>query len=510
MHIDGKGLRLGRDITSVLIFGFLTSVILCISAPLVRYFPSLGLYWFAGLFVFLTLCSLGQLNLFSRHSVNNSLYVGIVVLYAGLIIVAGAMHALALFLLPHDTIINAKTMDAFSAFKLAVSYSGLYLLFPVMLLSVKGILNQASIISLNRCVLVAGLLTTSIAVFQSNHPEFMPLWTGRVQGLAVDPNALAMIGYLLLPLAIVGVYLDTNRWFKGLFFFELILCVLSVYFSLSRTFAAGMCVFVSLLPAIVALSMVHWRISTRIAIGQLSLLPYIIAVFFPKVLEMFFFALGSVGERLITTLDKFRLGGVHAILNQNELRGEFYDKAISLISLAPWGGWGPAGFYREYSNMFFLISGRVTSGFNDSPMSHYLMIANDYGMPGLLINSLLIFLPLVMVGYVFFGIQDAKLRFLVATLFAANLIFLGLINLVPPSYFLGALWLWVFQLAILLSIAGRYALALEFPERSSARWVLLLICIFLVFSVLAGSYETSFGHFAARSDYPWWKANLAP
>ncbi|MDX8398696.1 MAG: hypothetical protein R8K20_00425, partial [Gallionellaceae bacterium] len=104
-------------------------------------------------------------------------------------------------------------------------------------------------------------------------------------------------------------------------------------------------------------------------------------------------------------------------------------------------------------------------------------------------------------------LKSVSLRFIVAALVSANLLFLGLINMIPSSYFLGALWLWTVQLALLLVIAERYGISFRVPDQRNTRRVLAVLSLMLVAVVAASSYQAAFGGkyaYAVRAEIPWW------
>lgn len=500
-----------RTVSAVL-FGAITVALLCVNAPQARLFPQYGGYWIIGMLsVFFLVVALGWLS--RRRSdlrTRFPAYSAFLVLYALILALVGGMHYAGLSMVPGNLEINQFNVQAINAMKQERAFTMYYLFFPAMLLALIEIQRVLSFRTMIRFLAFAGLLTALVAICQAYFDSSLlhaKSWGVRYEGLATDPNAMALTCFLLIPLLALGCWIEMRNSFRIAYLCLIVLLGLGAWTTGNRTGFVGILMLFLVSPWLLSISMHSWRLRSRVILGLAPVIVCLAGLIAASNVIPMVEKSGLTGERLAATWQKFESDGIHGVFFQNEQRGRYLITGMNLVLEAPWAGWGPAGFYREATNMFYSRHG-WRGDFRDSPVNHYLMIASDFGIPALALNLTLVFIPIILGIAVFRRISDSRSRLTVATLVSSNLIFLLLVFTTPPSYFMGAVWLWSIHLVLLLAMASQYGVSLRLPESTAARALLWVSALLLVLLVSLGSYETSFGEYgyAVRASHPWWRS----
>jgi len=506
---------LQRNSTTVY-FGFLTLALLCVNGPLARALPQVGGYWILALVGLMLVSAIRAWFCSFNEDSSFPIYRVLLGFYALMIIVSSGMHFVGLSMIPADTQVNSIGMQALQAMKQERAFALLYLMFPLMLLvhiTVQGRLNLLGVV---RCFAVAAALTLSVALYQAwVDAGFMheSLWAIRFEGLATDPNALALTCFLLLPLMIAGILIETRHVFRYTYAILTGMLLMAMMHTGSRTGLAGVLVLFVVSPWVVAVCMRKWKKRWRVALALSPVIMVLIAALFSSALLPLIDKSGHAGHRMALTWQKAGDVGLQGLLSGNEDRGKYFLLSMDLIQEAPFGGWGPAGYYRESSNMYYHSEGwkqRLWSYYpRDSALNHYLMIAGDFGIPVAVLNLLLVLLPLWLGFLSYRHFADDRTRLVSGLLLASNVVFMLMILTVPPSYFLGVCWIWTAQLAALLLMAGQNGASLSCSRHILVRRGLTVVGIVILLTVVVGGYETSFGDYgyAVRAEQPWWKSD---
>lgn len=518
MRVDGFPLKDMADCSpmvmrvSMLLYGLMTLLIMCVNGPLTRSFPHIGGFWLLGLFLSLLLLLAVVKARQSGSCTLTSAYEKLLFYYALLLSVVSVIHYAALDSTPGGTVINAAGMMAIQAMKQERAYALYYLLFPVMLLVQLAMQRMISLKIVIRWLILAAFLSLGVALYQLKI-DFSFLhtlsWGIRYEGLATDPNALALICFLLLPILIMGIVIEQRGLLRFAYLLLLSMLFMVGWHTGSRTALAGILLFLLLFPVVLAACMRHWRPSCRAALAMVPLLAVVIGLQLAPSLMPVVGTSGYTGRKLAQTWQKFEAGGMRGVFFKGEARGRYLIVGKNLIAKSPIGGWGPGGFYFEASNIHYRAAGNK-GDFIDSAVNHYIMIAGDFGIPILLLNLLMIVLPMLLAMAALRRMRGVKRRFLVAIPVAANMVFLLMVVTVPPSYFLGVCWLWAAVLARLLLTAERHGIIVPLPAGWLVRGGLVALAILLLVTIAAGSYSTSFGAYGYdnHAAHPWWTGRL--
>lgn len=439
---------------------------------------------------------------------------GIVTLSAVFLVVillVVCMHGTALAFEPESGRLNVAGVDVREWGGENWKFSALYLFFPVLLMLQYMLLRRVEFGTAARSLAVVAALSASVALYQglvdSTFLNRWQPWTGRVGGLATDPNAYALTAFLLVPMFVIASVFERDvRWrvFLGLVAF---LMLGGTLFAANRTAAGGLLLLVVLAPAIASFAMKEWNGRARLALGAAPIMLVLVAGAIVAMFGSDLARVGPLGERLAQTWMKITHGGLTALLFQSEARGALWSIGWALIVRAPLGGWGPGGFYREYPNELYRQTGEIHPAF-DSVLNHYLMMGGDFGLPTLALNVAILLIP-ILVGIAALGrLRDTRTRLLVATLTAANMIFMLMINTVPPAYFPDVVWVWTMQLGLLVVLRQRAGVALISSTSSVARvrrFTGAAVTV-LVLMVAIGAFRTTFGTqgYDARRQAAWW------
>ena len=422
-------------------------------------------------------------------------------------------HTLALARLAPSFRVNVQGHPARVWSRENVKFAIFYLLFPILCLLHQRCLRRTNLRQVvgilgSICLLNAMIIILQICV--PGCPLNLPFWQmQRFGGLATDPNASAMTAFLCLPVFAAALLITKRSSWK---YFHLgVICALIWIIAMggNRTVAGGVALLIVLAPLTLAIANRQWSIRRRIIFGLLPIATLIVVLVMAPILSERAAAgeIGVLGKRLALTWQKFATGGVERVFNEGEARGKLFEAAWSLVQRSPLSGWGPGGFYREYSNEVFFRSGRLERSF-DSALNHYLMIAGDFGLPVLAVNLVLLLLPVAAAVRALSLMRERSERIAVSWLLTANIIFLFMICTLPPSYFPETLWVWTAEL-VYLARAGKGRMDVQ------SRWVFALrqlripVAIALLLFVIVGSYQTSFGSlgYKVRGKVPWWCAS---
>lgn len=494
-----------------MLYGVLTLAFLCLNGPLVRQMPQLGGYWSLGLCVLLLVVavSLRHQRGMNRRSV--TAYELVLFIYLLLLVGLTLIHYAGLAEIPGTQIVNAAGTQAMRALKQERAYALMYLFFPLMLIVQMEMQRVVSLHTIIRLFALAVFLSLSVAVYQNLFDmSFMHnlLWRGRYEGLAIDPNALALTSYLLLPFLIIGLYVEKSSAVRFCYVLLLGMAGTALLGTGSRTGTVGGGLLLVLVPWVIAASARGMKLHWRVGLGMLPLVLLLSAYLLSPKIAPTLGNVGKAGLRLEQTWKKVQAGGLQELYFKGEKhsRGEYFILSRDLIRMAPWGGWGPAGFYRESSNMHLRLyewKGEDT----DSPVDHYLMIATDFGIPIAVVNVMLILLPLGVGWIAFRKGADLRSRFALGLLIASNTLFLFIIFLVPPSYFPGVCWAWTAHLGALLVMAERREVVVRQAKHAAAKLGVAAMAILLLLATAYGGYQTSFGKYGYTTlpkNY-WWK-----
>lgn len=486
--------------TQTMLFATLSLFFLCLWTPLNHFFPETRNYW---LLLILFLLTRGAIASLKTTTASLDLYAKIALLYLACIALIGFVHGMAIYMSPAGQAININGLTSVAALKQEILYSAYYLIFPLMLLAQTGMLRNVP----NQVILwitsSAGMLTAGFAIYQRYYdfPFMHPMqWGYRFNGLATDPNALALTCFLLLPFLVAGV-LHKNKALRLFSGTVVIMSALALWLTANRTALAGLIMAGLVLPVTVAIANRAWSMRARLILALSPVVLSLLAFIFAPQWITDHARKDYTASRIMDTWEKYTAGGTSGVFSTGEMRSEYFSLAVDLIAESPLAGWGPAGFYRESANMEYRQTGEVNDRLIDSALNHYLMLAGDFGIPVMLLNFCLITIPLLLGIVTFRAMQDDFSRSFAITLMTNNAIFLLIINTIPPSYFFGVLWLWSMQLSLLVSANSHFSILRPRNDRS-----LLVASIIIVLLLLSASSVTAFGGhaYANRGESPWW------
>ncbi len=500
-----------------MMFGFFTLLFLCANGIISRLFPAVGGYWLLfilGLFIIcfvLKVKSRGWGGWFPPAP----FYIQLALFYLFMILMISGFHYIALNLLHDKDPINVVGLTASEALRRERAFSVLYILFPVMLLSMMYLLWRIPLVKVLRLILFPVTLSSLVAVYQfSVDGSFIhdALWSFRFEGLATDPNAMALDIFLVFPLLLAGTVMERKSGIRFLYFMIALLLLFVLAHTGSRTGIIGMTLFLFFLPTCIALALGKLNLGLRVAIGLFPVAAIAILILLLPGVQTFLGDMGYSGYRMLNSLNRIETEGLSGWL-AGEQRIKYLHTGVNLVVEAPLGGWGPAGFYRESNNMFYRSGGwkeNWVGDFRDSAVNHYLMIAGDFGLPILLLNVMMIMIPIGLGIRYFRGSQDDGKKLITAFLLLANILFLLLIALVPPSYFLDVMWLWSIHLVLLVVLAKMNGRVEKVAVVKKGDRHIAWAAVIIVICGMIGGYRTSFGGnygYASRLSSPWWNTH---
>ncbi|MEW6715330.1 MAG: O-antigen ligase family protein, partial [Nitrospirota bacterium] len=368
----------------------------------------------------------------------NMLLVMLCLVYAGIIAVNSTFHGIALNTLPDEMNINLMQHKAVAWRDRNLIFTLHYLFFPLFFLIQYALLRRVERHVVIRFFASAMIFSLLILFYQKYYDIALlnqPYWQElhRIGGLSTDPNAFAMTAFLLLPLFALSIYTEKTRILKIFYMLLIVFLFAGVLFAGSRTALCGLSLLILSLPVIHALAKKEMPILHRLA---LFISPFVLLLLIILLLPYFsnkiqFSAIST--ERFISTIKGFKDEGISSALFKGEQRATNYLIAWDLLASSPLAGWGPGGFYKESPTLLYLRTG--TRFITDSALNHYLMIGGDFGLPILLINMVIIVSPLVIAFIVLRKLSDIKKRYIVGIFLVVNILFLIMINTIPPSYF---------------------------------------------------------------------------
>lgn len=436
------------------------------------------------------------------------LLVTICLAYAGIIAVNSIFHGIALNALPDEMNINLMQNKAVAWRDENLKFTVFYLFFPLLVLIQHTLLKRIEFQIVIRFFASAMTFSLITLFFQKYYDiTFLnqPYWQDlhRVGGLSSDPNAFAMTAFLLIPLFALGIYTEKTRILKIFYMLLVVSIIAGVLFSGSRTVLGGILLLILSLPIIHALAKKEMTARTRLVFFISPFVLLLLIILFSPYLSNKMQSSAISIERFISTIKGVKEGVLNNALFKGEQRETNYLVAWDLLSSAPLAGWGPGGFYRESPTFLYIRSGAIF--ITDSALNHYLMIGGDFGLPMLLINMIIIISPLVMAFIVLRRLTDTKKRYLVAILIVVNILFLLMINTIPPSYFPDLIWVWTAQLAFMIIMGERDGVHFSITSKSWKN-ILCFSAMITFFLVVFGSYQTTFGSkgYSARQNANWW------
>lgn len=492
---------------SIVFFG-LSIIFLITIGPAVYFMPDISLSW-DEVVLFSCLLAVLIVSFIGFKTLNKSLkyYIYLCFLFAAILIVVGGMHLGALVSIDHFTVINSVGVIVKKALEEIPVFMLLYIYFPILLVLQIFLYRKLQFLVVVRITAGVFLISLAVLYYQSFFdPQFLndwQTWTKQVNGLASDPNAFSLSAFLIIVLLVSGASL-AEKWLEKFFFILVVgLLLVGLFLAGGRTAVGGASLFIISWPMVLAIANTQWSGSKRVLV---SILPFVFLLFVFSCMPFFNEGLahfGIAGKRIAETYTQFDQHGIlNGIFSSGEARGELFRVGFSLIEKSPLAGWGPWGFYREYPNEIYLASREIKPAF-DMVLNHYLVVAVDFGIPVLVLDLILLFIPLVGAIYFLKNEDNYKLRLSTATLVVGNVLFLFMISLMPPAYFSDVIWIWTGQLAYLLVIADKKAFLQNF---NISRTFNVIFASLIVIPAVIGTYQTSFGSkgYLARSHYPWW------
>ncbi len=498
--------------SKAVIYFLLTAVFLLTFGPFNSAFIKFYLLWNNIIFT-ISILLLTFLFYYKEIFLNRetNLWIILCVVYTGFILVIYLFHLMAIHSIPDSLNVNVAGVKAVFWQRENTKFTIFYLFFPILLLLQYTLLKKLDTNIFIRFFATATTISLAILFYQSyvditffNNPYWVRLQ--RIGGLSTDPNAYAMTAFLLLPLFIFGVFFESKKTIKAFYLTLIISLLIGMIFSGNRTGLSGIFLLAVSLPMILAMAYKQWpgRLRLILFISPLifMILTYLVLPFIMN--QVHSMDTGVLTQRLITTWDKFEEGGLARVFFHKETHGRRFLIAWALLLKAPLAGWGSGGFYREFSNIFYIQTGKIRPAY-DSALNHYLMIGGDMGLPVLILNLILLTFPLIVAVFILRKLSDLKQRFIVATLFVANVIFLIMINTIPPSYFPDLIWVWTAQLAYLVILGEKNGISFKITSKIW-RNIFYSSTIMLFLSVVLGSYQTTFGQngYKARQQADWW------
>jgi hypothetical protein len=446
----------------------------------------------------------------SRIESNLTTYINVCYFYTVIILAAGLIHWIALLMLDEHYTINVVNKTALYG-KITIYLSMMmYLFFPVSFILQIFLYRKISLERTGSPLAFFVLINICVIYYQGFFDKgffnnWQP-WTGQVCGLFGDPNWFSL-SFFLLTLNLLAFFFLTQRLDQKL-------CIVSVFAASfggmllagGRTVVGGIVLLGICWPIILLLAQKNWSLKKKMLAGSSPVLFITIGIlsmpFVVPIIENF----GIAGRRIAETYAKILHSGVGGLFSGTELRGELFTSGLSLLKKSTSGGWGPGGFYIEYPNEKYVLTGNLKESF-DMLLNHYLMIAVDFGVPFLVLNLFLISIPLV--GAIYY-LQKENLyinRLVVAILLVGNCIFLIMISVMPPTYGPPVIWLWAGQLAYLVVLANGKGF---FTQNIFIRHkkLVFVLCLTVLFSTIVGGYQTSFGSkgYLTRHTLFWWNA----
>lgn len=432
----------------------------------------------------------------------------LVLAYLAVIIVITVMHWLALTSVCCVQPVNIMDQTATIWIEQNLNFAIRYMFFPVIYYLQFRMIDRLKLLFVIRVLVVitvfSGLALLLQKYFQIDAltPPFF-IVRDRLGGLATDPNAFAMTAFLVLPIVYSAIFVDRIKALKAFYLLAILLLMVSIFFSGSRTGVVGSILSLVLMSA-VTIALKKMLIKRNAIIIMIVTVISVLGAIKTGIIQVDHTKGEGVVSRLVKTFDKFEQNGIRGVFFNRELRGEYFVAGYSMGMQSPLAGWGAGGFYREIPNHQYLQK-NIKLPARDSVLNHYLMILVDFGAIALTLNLMALLFPLILGFFAYKYSQEVKYKILILSLLLSLSIFLLMINVVPPSYFPGVLWLWGAQMAILYRLFIKNAIHKYRRFNIKTGFYFSFIVIILIL-VIIGSYKTTFGQkgYLARQDYNWW------
>jgi O-antigen ligase len=438
-------------------------------------------------------------------------------LYALLLGVSWAVHHLALRAQDPVTMVNVQGLTVSYWRANNHQFVILYLFFPLLYLFHVRFLGRVEPLKLLRLVLGLVLVSVAVMLYQAHvDPALLNKWDlpplVKFDGLSSDPNAFALLLYLVISAALVGAALERRRCWRALYVLSVPLLVYAVYLTGCRSALLSLALLLLAVPLVIGIAD---RRRSRIRRALLVGAPVVVLVAGVVGLPLMLRDRVQPGQantlsRLASTLATIESRGLPGWFETSEPRMASFGAGLDLAREAPLAGWGPGGFYREFSNVIFRQRGIILDQQHplDSALNHYLMIAGDFGLICAALNLVFVCLPVVLACRIFSAADQDRTR-VAAGLAAGSLgIFLLFIAVMPPSYFPEVIWFWTGLMVLGEQLHRRLGPRRPPPGRWTRRALPLVALAALVLFGL-GSYHSAFGSrgYAARRQARWWPAD---
>jgi O-antigen ligase/polysaccharide polymerase Wzy-like membrane protein len=386
-----------------------------------------------------------------------------------------------------------------------------YLFFPILLVFHRIFIDQCDLTIIIRIAAMTMLVSMMVLYYQVGFDhDVLAKWSiaaayKKPDGLATDPNSYTMCAVLLLPFMVTTVFREKNRNWRIFFIAASLFYGVSAILTGSRTGVVAIILIALAFPFIVAASNRSIHRSRRIALICIPFLFLAIGYLLYPFITDHISTLPFIGGvyRLGLLLQNIEHKSIMDGLVKTDYRFLQFLVALILFLKAPLGGWGAGGFYREFPNEYYLYTREFTTR-NDSALNHYLMISADLGIPVLVLNTLIITLPVIAVGRAFLKTDDTATRYMLSILFSVQIVFLLIINTLPPSYFPDVIWIWTCLIVISMMIAERFDV--NFHIKGNRRWAVYAAMLLLIIVPNGiGIYNTTFGKagYLSRQDLHW-------
>lgn len=495
---------------SVYLVAFLSFLFFWTSGLAIRPFPSYYVQWIIAVFLIcLIIFIYGMIQNRNRlSSILRDSWVRFCILYAALVILQGCSHELFLGRLADSDSVNVLEVSVEEWRQENIKFTILYLYFPILCLiqyiMVRSIGTSGYLRGLSIALILGFVFTGLGMIIDSRASIAIAFRAGRFRGLFSSPNSFAHCALFLIPVFILAAVRCrglSRIWFGTIAFLFGIMMV----YSGSRSAMLGMFLVILMFPVIaVSYLPIRSRTIRLLIVGLLwlaittTVIGYASQTGDRQDLTVY----GTMG-RLVESWHKLRDDGIRGVLFENETRGRHGIVATAMTMRSPLAGFGPGGYYREYPNISFMFAGRRLAA-SDSALNHYLMISADLGIPLLLINLVILWIPVIR------SFREARREnrtFIAMTRYLLTMIavaYMVSIHFLPPSYFPDTNWVWTGIIAYLAAIKTKDSEDLQTARKNYFRWSLIGCVPFI--AVASGVLLLLLGPFGyhQRRNTSWW------
>ena len=423
----------------------------------------------------------------------------------------GAAHYISLKCLDEPFYLNIRLITPIDWIGANSQFFIYYLFFPILIAFHRIFIDQCDLKIIIRIAAMTILVSMLVLYYQVIFDHFfLAKWSieasyKKPDGLATDPNSYVMCAVLMIPFMVASIFWERNANWRVFYIAASVFYGVSAILTGSRTGVVAIILIVLTIPLIVSASNQSIQRSKRIGLVCIPFLFLTVGYFFYPFITKHIstFPFGGGLYRLGLTLQNIEQNSFIEGFVKNDYRFLQYLGALILFLKAPLGGWGPGGFYREFPNEYYLYTGEFTTR-NDSALNHYLMISADLGIPALVLNTLIITLPIIAVCRAFIKASDNASRYMLSTIFFVHILFLLMINTLPPSYFPDVIWIWTCLIVISMMIAEKFGVS--FHIQGNRRWAVYSAMLFLIIVPNGiGIYQTAFGNkgYITRKNLHW-------